>query len=55
MTKKHFEAIARVIFINSQDDNDRLNWAKSFCWYFGQINPRFNDKVFIDACLGKAK
>lgn len=55
MTKKHFEAIARVVFINCEDDKERERWAKHLCWCFGQINPRFNDHKFIDACKGKIK
>jgi len=48
MSKKHFEAIAKILKQNLayNDDNDLIS---AFCDYFGQENPNFDRERFIKA------
>jgi hypothetical protein len=51
MTKKHFKAIAGIVKDYCEGDQRDI-WAliyplADFC---GEENPRFNKKLFIDAC-----
>jgi len=53
MTKKHFEAIARILNITVRNESERtlrnmvaLNMAD----YFASENPRFKRDEFLTAC-----
>jgi len=57
MTRKHFETIARALFLASPDaDNEpvaRLSWCSlcsTLAIVFGQINSRFNRVRFFTTC-----
>lgn len=49
MTKKHFEAMARITASISNDDT-RLFVAAQQADYFANINPRFDRNRFLAAC-----
>lgn len=46
MTRKHFEAIARILAASS----DRQVTARALCDVFAEINPRFDAVRFLAAC-----
>jgi hypothetical protein len=54
MTKKHFEAIARIVdFRRSMDaptDGAFFNLVSDLADYFKSENPRFDRARFLEAC-----
>lgn len=54
MTKKHYEAIARIMHYDTQGDtkaeNARVNTAQLLASYFATDNPRFDRERFLQAC-----
>lgn len=50
MTRKHYEAIARIINEN-QYDNDVIGIQRDLSKYFKKDNPKFNEDLFLKACL----
>ena len=51
MTKKHFEAIARIIFVSNTTRYQRKVLAIDFSNYLKTENPRFNSERFIKAAV----
>lgn len=47
MTKKHFEAIAKILKV--QDASPELVYE--FSLYFATTNPNFDAERFVKACL----
>ena len=50
MTRKHFEAIAQILFDADLDPNARATVAQDFAEYFKAENPRFKRTMFLRAC-----
>ena len=51
MTKKHFEAIARILLNNSNEGFGSItDVAKDLATLFQSENPRFNRSQFLIAC-----
>ena len=54
MTRKHFKMIAKII--NSLGSGyDRRGIAQRFVSWLSTTNPRFDEKRFVDACMGRSK
>ncbi len=58
MTKKHFEAIAKILRNNLTDSVGQTNTqvisvAMDLGRYFEEVNPRFDRQKFFDACNPK--
>lgn len=47
MTKKHFEAIAKILRLNKADEL----LVECFAQYFITTNPNFDAERFVKACL----
>ena len=50
MTKKHYEAIARIILQCEMENESRDMLVYMLADYFAQDNPRFDRVRFITAC-----
>lgn len=54
MSKKHYEAIARILSAEDIENYDRWKAVESITHkiadYFATDNPRFNKQRFLDAC-----
>ena len=51
MTKKHFEAIAKILRDSEVDPNFVQALAKALAQYFATTNPNFDAERFVKACL----
>lgn len=49
MTKKHYEAIARIILFTPEREAAQ-GVAKKLCIYFVADNPKFKKDKFLRAC-----
>jgi hypothetical protein len=48
MTRKHFEAMADMLREAKVSAKARAEMAKAMVAMFEQMNPRFNEKIFMD-------
>ena len=51
MTKKHFEAIAKIL----REHNDKASIINALAFEFSKANPNFDATKFIKACIGEKK
>ena len=49
MTKKHFEAIAKVL----REHNDKASIINALAFEFAKISPNFDATRFVAACIKK--
>ncbi len=50
MTKQHMEFIAGVISNLPRENAVRMTAAQQFADHLRIVNPRFNERLFMDAC-----
>lgn len=50
MTSKDFRIIAGVISNLPRENGERMRVCQAFCDDLRIINPRFNERIFMDAC-----
>ena len=50
MTKKHYEAIAKILSHGKDQLTDKAKLTKKLADYFATDNPKFNRDKFIEAC-----
>lgn len=55
MTKKHFQAIARIFHKHNVHDGNRgqAELAREVAAYFATVNPNFDRTRFLAACRGE--
>jgi hypothetical protein len=53
-TRRHYEAVARVLRDAALDDEARHALAQDFAAMFAADNPRFHAGKFREACGGRA-
>lgn len=53
MTKKHFEAMADIIWNGPLSDDQKLQLAQDMANYFLTQNPRFDPERFINRATGQ--
>ena len=49
MTKKHFEAIAKIL----REHNDKASVINALAFEFAKFNPNFDAARFVAACIKK--
>ena len=53
MSKRDFEAVARVVRLFGGDKSRKATLAIELSREFAMLNPRFNKEKFIDACMSE--
>lgn len=55
MTKKHFQALAKILGQSRTEGGHELSLEAAICDWLQTLNPRFNRATFIEAIKAASK